>query len=605
MNPCQADAGAEQLATNLSGGSTTVYARAVKLRPEARDLLLFAVVGLAPMLYAAAHAPLIADAAHDEATLRVIGLGKTGVLRALDAWVAAPFLLLPVGTLAMRASLASAAFAGLLGYLLLNAARSARAESALSTLAAVVASSAVALSLATQVEASSPGGATLGACLALAPTVLARSRAQPVAVFVALGAALGYEPVVFALAVVPLSPWLWRRREDVLRPGRPLARALGATASGLTPIVLALGWRADASLAVGPFASPWGERIGPPHAVLPFLDDQLGAVFLGLAVGGAALGVWRRDSRAAAVSSLAAIALTSVCVARGAALGPDRFAVPALVLLAHVALFAKEGMAAGLGFVAETKVAFAKVSALLVGVVLLALPARQLDLASLRLANKSGAPERAFAELAWQRLPLGAVVIVSDPAISRRILASRAQGEARADVLFVRLRHASSLSALALEPRLAPLLRDDALYGAPEEWALSSLASSRPTALTFDPRWPRPLARHLVAAGLFDRFYAEPRGLSDRRDALAALAPLRLALERSLVKCADPDVASAAASLLRARLLGAAASGDRDVIGLALDDLRPFSPGDPLAFEIVRRAVGTRGPIDVSDLTSQ
>ena len=158
------------------------------------------------------------------------------------------------------------------------------------------------------------------------------------------------------------------------------------------------------------------------------------------------------------------------------------------------------------------------------------------------------------------------------------------------------------MNDVAREPKLAPLLRDQALYGSPEEWSLSALAASRPLVLGFDARWPRSLARHLVSVGAFDRFYSEPRGLSDRRLALLAQEPSRLALVYALERVPDPELARVTATLLRLRLLGAAASTDRDVIGTALDDLRPFAPADPTAFEIVRRLTLKSGPIDLSDL---
>ena len=45
--------------------------------------------------------------------VRTVGAGFTGIFRALDAVVAAPFLLFPVGTRALRAGLASAVVAAI------------------------------------------------------------------------------------------------------------------------------------------------------------------------------------------------------------------------------------------------------------------------------------------------------------------------------------------------------------------------------------------------------------------------------------------------------------------------------------------------------------
>src|SRR6185295_1662862 len=46
-------------------------------------------------------------AAHDADVVRAVGVGFTGVFRALDAVVAAPLVLVPLGTRALRAGLAS------------------------------------------------------------------------------------------------------------------------------------------------------------------------------------------------------------------------------------------------------------------------------------------------------------------------------------------------------------------------------------------------------------------------------------------------------------------------------------------------------------------
>jgi hypothetical protein len=141
-----------------------------------------------------------------------------------------------------------------------------------------------------------------------------------------------------------------------------------------------------------------------------------------------------------------------------------------------------------------------------------------------------------------------------------------------------------------------------ALVSAPDEHSLSSLAATRPVVMPFEPRWDRTLARHLVPVGLFARFASEPRGTSDRKKALEAFAPSREALARAITSPRDPELLATTATLLRARALGLAASGDRELTARALDDLRPFSPADPIAAELVKRLLAARGIIDVKDL---
>jgi hypothetical protein len=102
--------------------------------------------------------------------------------------------------------------------------------------------------------------------------------------------------------------------------------------------------------------------------------------------------------------------------------------------------------------------------------------------------------------------------------------------------------------------------------------------------------------------GLVARFEPEPRGASDRRHALDLARPDLATLERVATSPCDPDLCAAAASLLRARAVGFAAAGERDMIARGLDDLRPFAPADPVASELVRRVVTGKGATPVKDL---
>ena len=187
----------------------------------------------------------------------------------------------------------------------------------------------------------------------------------------------------------------------------------------------------------------------------------------------------------------------------------------------------------------------------------------------------------------------------------RRIMAARAVGQMRADLLVVptfALPSRGTDRALASEPKLAPLYRDVALGSTPEELSLTQLASQRPLLAGFDPHWNRNLARHFVPVGLTTRFEPEPRGSSDRKRALDAFTVSKERLMRVAVAKKDPDLATATASLLRRRAIGAAACGERDVLSRVLDDLRPFAPDDNVANTLVRRIVTSKGPIEVRDL---
>jgi hypothetical protein len=225
-------------------------------------------------------------------------------------------------------------------------------------------------------------------------------------------------------------------------------------------------------------------------------------------------------------------------------------------------------------------------------------------------STEARAPRAAawWSELAWGPAPSAAIVLVSTPAIHARVAAAHALGEMRGDVLFVPafdLRTRLGDRALLAESKLAPLYRDVALGSAPEELSFAQLADQRPVLAAFDARWDRALARHLVPVGLLSRYEAEPRGVSDRRKALEAFNPSKDRLVRISVARKDPELARVTASLLRARAIAMAATGDREVLSKALDDLRPFAPDDAVASTLVRRLVTSKGAIDVSDLVGR
>jgi hypothetical protein len=276
-----------------------------------------------------------------------------------------------------------------------------------------------------------------------------------------------------------------------------------------------------------------------------------------------------------------------------------------LAATAAVHVLAAVALAAAVVAINTAPVPFAQASAALVVVLELVLPVRAADETLGRRETRASHASAVWTEAAWGAAPPAAVVLVSDPMTMKRIAASRATGEMRADLLVVptfALPSRATDRALKAEPKLAPLYRDVALGSTPEELSLATLAGQRPMLAGFDPRWDRGLARHFVPVGLTTRFEPEPRGSSDRRRGLEAFTPAKERLVRVTVARRDPDLAAATATLLRGRAIGMAACGERDVLSHALDDLRPFAPDDAVANTLVRRIVTSKGPIDVHDL---
>ena len=116
-------------------------------------------------------------------------------------------------------------------------------------------------------------------------------------------------------------------------------------------------------------------------------------------------------------------------------------------------------------------------------------------------------------------------------------------------------------------------------------------------------RWKPGLAKHLIPDGLFSRFEPEPQGQSDRRIAMEKAAKKRAFLAQEVAGPGrDAGLQSLVAHLLRSRAIAMGAAGERENLSKALDELRPYAPDDPVASQLVRRTVTTRGAFDVTDL---
>jgi hypothetical protein len=590
---------------------------------------LLAITVAFPACLAAAHAGNAGDAAHDEAVVRALGLGWTGALRALDVPWCGLFGWLPLGTRAFRAALASAAAGGAGGGVLFVLARAVlrRCEETrrVGIVVAAIAALAATLSPSWQLEAASPAGGTLGATLALLPAaILFRTgrfnEAHLPLVGLALGGAVAYEPLIGLSAVgsalACLAAATAAERGAVLTR-RGLGMAGIGFAIGFVPFALELARRGSPlALGTGLLAGMTGER-GESAAGMSaaLLRDDVGVASCLLIIAGAALGA-RVVAARPAVAAMGALASGGlIAMAVGAPAGPTRYGAPVLAGVGAGYVLAAIAMQALVQAVSRARLPFARASAAMILVLEGALPARAADDTSARADDRAKGTTSAWDRAAWGSFPAGAVVLVRDRRVQTRLYADRAAGELRADLALVPLFDLGgrgALRELGRDPKLAPIWRDATLLGAQEEWSLSSLAQERPLVAPYDPTWDRARARHLVPVGLFARFEPEPRGGSDRRRALDDFSPsvsppggALLPSERDrLIKAieGDPELLGLTARLLRARLVAIAAASERDVVAHALDDLRPFSPRDTVAAELVRRMATSHGAIEVKDL---
>jgi hypothetical protein len=498
---------------------------------------------------------------------------------------------------------------------------------------ACVASLSTTLSIAWQLESSVVAGASLGALLGLAPLALVAGvahadEAQLVKVYssriplVALttAAAIGYEPVVGLAALLGVTAALAttaygaspETRETLTLDRTTALRIAVGVAAGLLPSALPFARRASSTIELDarPFATWLGE--GPLGASTPltvspvaFLHAQVGWLALVVAGAGLVLAALLPRARAMALALAAAGAVGIAAIALGAPASAARHGAGALLALAALYALAAVGMQAIVRAVAKAPVPFAHASATMIVVLEMAFPAVALDESAAACEARSRATYAGFDDALTASVPALSVIVVRDATVVRHLMAARALGTLRGDVALLPVRDLAgraALRALSQEVALAPFFRDMALAGAPSEFALASLAAERPVILEFHAAWDRALARHLVPAGAFDRFEPEPRGVSDRRKALDAFLPVRERLARALPPPRDPVLPSIAAAVLRARVLGLTAAGERDLVPRAIDDLRAFEPADPIANELVRRLVTTKGAIDVKDL---
>lgn len=593
--------------------------------PTDAPWLLVGACALGPACLAAAHMGNVADAAHDAGVAAAMGL-ESGPWRALDVVVASFFAAWPIGSLAARAAMGQALVVGAAGATLfvLGHRLAARAGSpsgapssggwvavvapALAVLAAVCAP-------AWQLEGAAVAGGTTGALLALVPlAVLCRPdgagsrRSTWRLTALALGVALGYEPLVGACALAACvafgaaAPARIRRLTD-LRADAPAL--LACVAAGLAPLVLAVVRVRLSGATVGPaLVDLWtGERgASPLGSAAAFVRAEVGPVLGALAVAGVVLAALAPRARPLGAGLLAVVLAGALSIAAGAPAGPTRFGGPVLAGAGAACVFAGLSMQTVVRVVAEARLPLSRASAAMVLLLMLAIPADAADESLVRAQPRVNGAALVWDDVAWGELPPRAVVVVTDLRLWRRAQAARATGSLRGDIVVVPAFPGgpSAARVLGRDVQLVPLWRDLELAGVPTEDSLSTLSTVRPLALAFEPRWGRVLGRHLVPAALLDRFEPEPRGASDRKRALDAFASKRERLARLAAK--DPELAQAAAYLLRARALGVAGSGDRELVGRAIEDLHAFAPDDPVATAIVARVVLGHGGTRLEDL---
>jgi len=257
-------------------------------------------------------------------------------------------------------------------------------------------------------------------------------------------------------------------------------------------------------------------------------------------------------------------------------------------LVAVGMILAACGMAWVVSFVAKAKVPFAKASAAMIVLLELAIPVRVADDTSLAMARAGSDATAKWNARTFADLPHDAVLLLPSARLFLRARAAAAMGAVRPDVIVLPtfgLGSRAMSHELTREALLGPVVRDLALYGAPEEFSLSQLAATRPLFVAFDARWDKLFARHLVPRQAFDRYFVEPRGGIER---LKAFTPLDEPTMHDFA--ASLPLADATRDLLSARAVAATATGEREYADAAIAELGRIAPNDSLVAELTKRA---------------
>jgi hypothetical protein len=344
------------------------------------------------------------------------------------------------------------------------------------------------------------------------------------------------------------------------------------------------------------------------QALLTFWTERLGVIAVLLAVAGAAWALRRPPLRRALVP-------WSVLVGLGAAdnlassLGASKL-LPWLTWVSLVGLVAflpvaLQALVRGLW---TCRLPFARPASVLSVTFAVTLVLQRLDEPS-PVEQTPALGAELLTEEAYGKLPTGSVTLVQSPALVFRLLAARVLQGHRADIVLVPVsllsRGSFTQELLRSEPELSALLRQLAVHGFADEYALCRLADARPLFLELDAHWDGRLLQHLRPDAMWLGFSPHALGAPDR---LSGVERSRDALRRILTPLQAPGSMDDAtrkvlAELTRQQALTLAALGDREAATRLLRILKRIGPKDPLVVQLGARLADTaRGPVAINDL---
>lgn len=561
----------------------------------------------------------------DLAALRDLGMQPAGSEGALSTLLTQLVALAPIGGRSFRAGLVGVAALAVCAGLVFTLARRLLAHAGASrfdALWALLSSQLWCSSPALQAEAIRLGGALPGLALLLAGLTAAIGDRRRPALLGGLAALAFAEHHAAGSALIGVCAIAGLGRGQ--RGRRARADAVGDFALGAVLVLAAFcSWRALRSLSpyvlfdFGLSARAASAAAEPaPLSVLEVAGQvfgdwiaALGAVPVGLALAGLAFGASKRHLR----PELAALCLLLLLP------GTKLFA-PLAAPLSNVGLF-KLSSSAALAVASpllsralmlrlwESRIAGARPVAALAGACAFGLVVSRVD-RTLEAPSARPLGAEVWTEEALGRLPARALLLVSEPALLRRLIAARALHGERPDVVLVPrgdlLGRASLLRRLTeASPEMGPLLRQLAVSGSADEYSLSLLADVRPVFVELDPNWERRLLEHLRPAGLWLELAPRAQGGLERREGAERSLHAFHRVYEPLRAHGTLDVSTRAAlgdlAMQQALVLGAL--GDRARARRLLSARARWTSRDPLAQKLARRlGERARGRVRVADL---
>ncbi len=553
--------------------------------------------------------------------LGFVPFGGEGVLSSVAMQL---LTLLPFGGRISRASLVGVIGVALLSRLVFVLASRVMEHNAwtprLTPWLALAASLTAALSTSMQLEGTIAGGAPLAASLVLLGLLL-RPTAQrhDARVWLGFGAFVALTTLeshaagvalLFALAVqVGVLGDAPSRRSVVLA----VCGAGFTAALCLTPMLLrTLSERAWIHLGLGLSAAgavAADSAVDRPGALAVWLNEA-GIISMTLAAVGALWGLARARTRWI-VAPLCALVVADLAfpASMTGMLAPDSLAAVRLNALAVAAILSVLGVHSVAFLAMHAKLPFGRPIAALLVAFQATLVLMTAEDSSYVANRRSQLAADVWTDEALGRLPPRSLVLVQNEAVAWRLWAARTVRGARPDVVVVPIplldRGSVARRLLALEPGLAPLIRDMSLTGRPHEYALSSLSDLRPLYVELDPEWDRRLVHHVVPQALWMGFAPHARGRSDRRVAFRK----GLNSSRRVFEAATRDgyndeaTLEILASRTREQATALALLGDRQMLAHLVYDLRAIDRNHPFVVELTKKMKRSRrGSIDLASL---